>query len=170
MSIYDAWKNSVSEDEIKKAEKAAAEAKENEFQEVPAGEYDVVLNKLELKDSSFDDSKQIWINLKVIEGEYKGSTINYNGVFRDNFSKGFNPTSKLLAALSEEPEAEPIIQTVLRIEEYDAVEDLLADIKEAADGLGYSIKYDVKYSGKNANNNNQPYKNIYISVEDTFEV
>lgn len=170
MSIFDTWKKSVSSADIAAAEKAAAEAKKNEFTEVPSGEYDVVLNKLELKDSSFDDSKQIWINLKVIDGEYKGSTINYNGVFRDNFSKGFNPTSKILAALSDEEDGEPIIQAVLRSEDYDQIEELLADISEAAEGLGYGIKYDVKYSGKNPNKNNEPYKNTFISFEDTFEV
>lgn len=170
MSIYDSWKNEVSDSAIAEAEKAAAEAAENNYQKAPAGTYDVSVSKLELRDSTFDDSKQIWIAFKVLDGEYKGASIDFNGAFRDHFAKGFVPTAKLLAALAEEPEAEPVIQSILRTEDYEKINDLLLDISEGIDGAGFTLKYEVTYSGQNPYKNNEPYENKFFHIEEVFDL
>lgn len=169
MGIFDSWKNEVSDSEIAAAEEAAKKAAENNYQNAPAGEYDVKVSKMELKDSSYDDSKQIWIAFKVLEGEYKNASINFNGSFRDHFAKGFVPTAHLLAALAGEPEAENVIQSILRKEDYDKIEELLEDILYSCDGVGFALNYEITYSGQNPNNN-KPYENKFYHIEDSWDM
>lgn len=109
------------------------EAKENggDFKEVPHGNYEVSINKLELTESKKGDPMvSIWF--KVLTGEYKGSLIFYNQVITQGFQIHLN--NELLRSLDSGIDIE--------FESYSKYAQLLMDIHEAIDGnLEYALEY-----------------------------
>ena len=95
----------VSAKEARAIQKAMDEQKENRnrFKEVPAGEYKVVVEKLEIGETSWGDS-QITLWFKITDGQFKNSRIFYNGSFDEHFEHGINSTAILLADLLDDEE------------------------------------------------------------------
>lgn len=60
--------------------------KENfgEFKDVPLGEYEVKVNKMQLKTSKKGDP-MLMVQFKILEGEYKNSSVFYNQVLNQGF-------------------------------------------------------------------------------------
>ena len=87
MSRLDKWKKKVSAKEEAAVQKAMEEQKANQasYREVPSGTYAVVVDTMEVGESTWGES-QINISFKITEGEYKNSRIFYNGTFDDHFS------------------------------------------------------------------------------------
>lgn len=111
----------------------AKEAAENggDFKEVPHGEYEVEVNKLELRESKKGDPMlTIWF--KILTGEYKGSLIFYNQVL--SIGLGLHKANEMLRSLDSDVEVE--------FENFKQYNDILMDIAEAVDGnLEYALSY-----------------------------
>lgn len=103
----------------------------NDFKEVPHGNYEVAITKLELAESKKGDPMvKIWF--KVVNGEYKGSLIFMNQVITRGFQ--IHIVDELLRSLETDIE--------ISFESYSQYNDLLLDIFEAIDGnFEYGLKY-----------------------------
>ena len=103
----------------------------NDFKEVPHGNYEVAINKLELGESKKGDPMvKIWF--KVVSGEYKGSLIFMNQVITKGFQ--IHIVDELLRSLETDIE--------ISFESYSQYNELLMDIFDAVDGnYEYGLKY-----------------------------
>lgn len=103
----------------------------NDFKEVPHGNYEVAITKLELAESKKGDPMvKIWF--KVVNGEYKGSLIFMNQVITRGFQ--IHIVDELLRSLETGIE--------ISFESYSQYNNLLLDIFEAIDGnFEYGLKY-----------------------------
>ena len=163
----------VSAKEAQAIQKAMDEQKEsrNRYKEVPAGEYHVVVDKLELGETSWGDA-QITLWFKITDGEYKGSRIFYNGTFDEHFNHGINSTAILLADLLDDEELTSAqIAVILGKFEEDqtVVADFLADAAEAMEELAYDLDYTITKS-KKTNKKGQPYINKSYEILDVYDV
>ena len=119
--------------DVEGLQKDVQEAAENgaNFREVPHGEYEVKIEKLELVESKKGDP-MVTIWFKVVSGEYKGSIIFYNQVITQGFQ--IHIVNELLRSLDSDIEVE--------FKTYKQYGQLLMDIHEAIDGrLEYGLKY-----------------------------
>lgn len=103
----------------------------NDFKEVPHGNYEVAINKLELSESKKGDPMvKMWF--KIVSGEYKGSLIFMNQVITRGFQ--IHIVDELLRSLETDIE--------IAFESYSQYSDLLAEIFDAVDGnYEYGLKY-----------------------------
>lgn len=118
-------------------QKDAEEAANNNktFEEIPENNYEVEVNKIELKESKKGDPMlTIWF--KIIAGKYKGSLIFYNQVLNQGF--GVHSANEMLRSLDSGVE--------IKWTKFAEFHELLLDIFEAIDG---NLEYNLKY-GKNA--------------------
>lgn len=162
----------VSKKEEQAIQKAMQEQKESRgrFKEVPAGEYTVVVDKLELGEASWGDP-QIVLWFKITDGDYKGNRIFYNGSFDDHFEHGINSTAILLAdLLDDEDLTSAQIAVILGKFEDDqtVVTDFLADAAEAVEDLAYDLDYTITKS-KKTNSKGQPYINKTYEILGVYE-
>lgn len=103
----------------------------NDFKDVPHGNYEVAITKLELGESKKGDPMvKIWF--KVVNGEYKGSLIFMNQVITRGFQ--IHIVDELLRSLETDIE--------ISFESYSQYNELLMDVFEAIDGnFEYGLKY-----------------------------
>lgn len=100
-----------------------ADASNNEYQDVPVGEYEVKIEKMELVESKKGDPMvSIWF--KIVAGEFKDQMIFYNQVITKGFQIHLN--NELLASLKSGLE--------VKFDSYNAYGQLLSDIYVAIDG------------------------------------
>lgn len=116
--------------EVAEAE-ANGETSQGNYEEVPSGQYDVEINKMELKESkSGNPMVSVWF--KVLAGQYKGSLIFMNQVITQKFQ--LHITNDFLRSLDSGLE--------VAFESYGQYAQLIMDIAEAIDGkLEYGLKY-----------------------------
>lgn len=109
------------------------EAKENtgSFKEVPLGDYEVAVDKMELTESKKGDPMvSIWF--KIVNGEYKNSRLFFNQVITQGFQ--IHIVNELLRSMDTE--------FAIDFESYSQYGQLLMDVHEAVDGqLEFAIKY-----------------------------
>ena len=129
-----------------------------DFKEVPAGTYEVKVEKMELVETG-EKSKNpgmpmvsIWF--KVLAGEYKGSLIFYNKVIMGTSNDAFmiHSNNEFLRDLDSGIEVE--------FESYSQYAQLLLDIHESVDGV---LEYALKLG-----ENNKGFKTYEIT--DVYEV
>ena len=120
--------------DIEGMQKDIKNAQENniEYKEVPIGQYEISIDKLELKKSKNGDPMvSAW--MKILSGEYKGQYIFMNQVITLGFQ--IHNVNEFLRSLD----------TGLNIEfiKYAQYADLLSKVKEAVDKqkLEYGIEY-----------------------------
>ena len=103
----------------------------NDFKEVPLGNYEVAITKLELGESSKGDPMvKVWF--KILEGEYKGSLIFMNQVITKGFQ--IHIVDELLRSLETDID--------IHFDSYSQYAELLADVYEAIEGnFEYGLKY-----------------------------
>ena len=171
--LSEKYGSKVSAKEAKAIQKAMDEQKENrnKFKEVTADEYKVVVDKLELGETSWGDP-QITLWFKITDGEFKNSRIFYNGSFDDHFEHGINSTAILLADLLDDEELTSAqIAVILGKFEEDqtVVADFLADAAEAMEELAYDLGYTITKS-KKTNKKGQPYINKSYEILDVYDV
>ncbi len=101
------------------------------FKEVPHGEYEVEVNKMELIASKKGDPMvSIWF--KVVSGEYKGSLIFFNQVITQGFQ--IHIVNELLRSMDTDLD--------IKFETYKQYGSLIMDIAEEIDGqLEFALKY-----------------------------
>lgn len=137
-NIWDEFDKSVDLEGLRRDVKEA-EANGGSHREVPHGDYEVAITKLELDKSKKGDMMvKCW--MKIVEGEYKGSLIFMNQVVTQGFQIGIvNNFLRDLTAEITETEFE------IQFESYRQYGELLMDIMEAIDkNFEYSVRYGEK--------------------------
>lgn len=125
-----------------------AENNSGDFKEVPHGNYEVKIQKLELGESKKGDPMFIcW--MKILSGEYKGSLIFMNQVVTQGFQ--IHIVDDFLRSLESDVE--------IGFESYGQYADMIMDVAEAIDG---NLEYAVEY-GENKGFNT-------FKITDVFEV
>ena len=155
-NIFAQWDNAV---DMEGLQKDIQEAKENgggNFKEVPHGQYEVSIEKMELVatkvDKNSDDPKKhiarpmvsVWFN--IVNGDYKGQKIFMNQVIHGEHA-GFqiHTVNEFLRSLTKDC-AVPVIE----FKSYSQYANLLMDIHELiADSFEYGLKYGQTKKGFN---------------------
>lgn len=171
MSKLSKWKKKVSAEEEAAVKKAMDEQAQNQrtYREVPAGIYSVVVDKMEVGESSWGDD-QINISFKIVDGEFKNSRIFYNGTFDEHFSHGINATAKLLADMLDDGTIEASEIAVILGHGIDEAAEFLADAAEECESLSYDLDYDIQESKKTNPNTGKPYLNKYYAINDVYDL
>ena len=132
MNIFEKWNSNV---DLAGLQKDIKDAQDNnkEFETVPHGEYEVKLDKLELKATKKGDPMvSAWFT--ILEGKYKKSKLFMNQVVTQGFQ--IHIVNNFLKSMS----------TDLNIEfvDYKQYADLLLDVAEFCDenNLEFAIKYE----------------------------
>lgn len=149
-NIWEKFDKNIDTEGLKKD---AQEAKENggDFKEVPHGEYEVEINKLELKESKKGDPMlSIWF--KILTGDYKGSLIFYNQVLTTGF--GIHKSNEFLRSLDSGVE--------ITFNNFTQYHEMLLDVFEAVNG---NLEFALKYSENTKNSNFSDYE-----IRDVFDV
>ena len=109
-------------DELKHDIEEAAQNGGGNYKEVPCGNYEVKVIKMELTESKKGDPMvSIWF--KVLAGEYEGSLIFYNQVIKQGFQ--LHLCNTLLKSFDTGLE--------VKFDDFDQYEQLILDIAEAID-------------------------------------
>ena len=105
-----------------------------DFKEVPCGDYEVAINKLELAESKKGDPMvKIWF--KIVSGEYKNSLIFMNQVIIKGFQ--IHIVNELLRSLGTDID--------IHFDSYSQYADLLETIfNEVEDNFEYALSYGEK--------------------------
>lgn len=129
-NIWEKFDKAIDVEGLQKDVQEAAENGAN-FREVPHGEYEVKIEKLELVESRAGDP-MVTVWFKVLAGDYKGSMIFMNQVITKGFQ--IHIMNEFLRSLDSGYDVE--------FRSYSQYGQLLMDIHEAIDGeLEYLLKY-----------------------------
>jgi len=129
-NIWEKFDKAIDIEGLQKDVREAAENGAN-FREVPHGEYEVKIEKLELVESKAGDP-MVTVWFKVLAGDYKGSMIFMNQVITKGFQ--IHIMNEFLRSLDSGYDVE--------FRSYSQYGQLLMDIHEAIDGrLEYGLKY-----------------------------
>lgn len=112
----------------------------SEFDEVPVGNYDVKVQKMELTTSKKGDPMvSIWF--KILAGEHKNSIIFMNQLVTQAFQ--IHMVNELLRSMDTDVNVE--------FKSYKQFADMIADVYEAVDGkLEFALEYRVNNKGYNS--------------------
>lgn len=134
-NIFAQWDKAVDTEGLQKDIQEAEQNSGGNFKEVPHGDYEVSIEKMELKATKKGDPMvSVW--MKICDGEYKGSLIFMNQVITQGFQ--IHIVNEFLRSLTKEC-AVPIIE----FKSYSQYAGLLMDIHEL---IAESFEYGVKYS------------------------
>ena len=129
-NIWEKFDKAIDVEGLQKDVQEAAENGTN-FREVPHGEYEVKIEKLELVESKAGDP-MVTVWFKILTGEYKGCMIFMNQVITKGFQ--IHIMNEFLRSLDSGYDVE--------FKNYSQYGQLLMDIHEAIDGrLEYGLKY-----------------------------
>lgn len=130
-NIWDKFDEAIDTKGLADDVKEAAVNGTGSFKEVPHGEYEVEVNKMELIASKKGDPMvSIWF--KVVSGEYKGSLIFFNQVITQGFQ--IHIVNELLRSMDTGLD--------IQFKTYKQYGSLIMDIAEAIDGqLEFALKY-----------------------------
>lgn len=104
----------------------------NDYREVPHGNYEVSIAKLEMTESKKGDPMvSVWF--KILNGEYKNSLLFMNQVITQGFQ--IHIVDEFLRSLDTDVD--------IVFESYSQFAELLLDVFEAVDG---NLEYGLKYS------------------------
>ena len=125
MSIFDKWNKAIDGEglakDVKEVEKNGGTAN---YEEVPVGEYEVKIDKMELKESSKGDPMfSSWF--KIVEGDRKGSLIFMNQIITRDFQ--IHIVNEFLRSLG----TEMVVEFDGNYEHYN---NLIMDVMELIDG------------------------------------
>lgn len=122
-------------------DKEYEEFSENEFEEVPCGEYEVIVDNLELKETKKKDNLMVVVTYNILEGKYKNQKIWQNQMLTGNkFGKVF--VRSLLDNLVDK-------KVNTRFTNLTELNDVLDDVFDYTGKLEYVLTY-----GKNKNGYN----------------
>jgi len=147
-SIFEKFNKNIDLDGLKAD---VNEAKNNgglgEFKEVPIGDYEVAIEKMELKESKKGDPMvTIWFS--ILEGEFKNSKLFMNQVITQGFQ--IHIMNDFLRSLGTSVEIE--------FSDYEQYNNMLLDLMEKIDG---KFEYVLKYSENKKGYSTYKIKEIY---------
>lgn len=129
-NIWDQFDSAIDTKGLAEDVKEAAE-NGTSYREVPHGDYEVAIDKLELIASSKGDP-MVTVWFKVLNGEYKGSRIFMNQVIKEGFQ--VHIANEFLRSLDTGIDIEFVT--------YKQYGNLLMDVMEAIDGnLEFALSY-----------------------------
>lgn len=128
MNLWDKFDKQIDVNGLKEDEQNSSSGS---FREVPHGNYEVKIEKLELVESSKGDPMvSIWF--RILSGDFQNSMIFYNQVISKGF--GLHKANEFLRSLDSGIEVE--------FKSFRQYGELLMDIREAIDGkLEYNLAY-----------------------------
>lgn len=128
MNLWDKFDKQIDVNGLKEDEQNSSSGS---FREVPHGNYEVKIEKLELVESSKGDPMvSIWF--RILSGDFANSMIFYNQVINKGF--GLHKSNEFLRSLDSGIEVE--------FKSFRQYGELLMDIREAIDGkLEYNLAY-----------------------------
>lgn len=128
MNLWDKFDKQIDVNGLKEDEQNSSSGS---FREVPHGNYEVKIEKLELVESSKGDPMvSIWF--RILSGDFENSMIFYNQVISKGF--GLHKANEFLRSLDSGIEVE--------FKSFRQYGELLMDIREAIDGkLEYNLAY-----------------------------
>ena len=88
MSIFDKWNNNMDGESLKIDLKQARENSGGDYEEVPAGTYEVKIDNIELKNCKSEKNageKLLCTQFRILEGNYKKSCIFMNQLLLENW-------------------------------------------------------------------------------------
>lgn len=136
------WKKFDKEFDTNELQKEIAEAAENsnsgDYEEVPTGEYEVEIEKLELTESKKGDAMlSVWFN--ILEGKYANSKLFMNQVVTEGFQ--FHLANEFLQSLDT--------GVKVKFETFSQYANMIDDVFEKVDaeGLQYLLKYSKTKKG-----------------------
>lgn len=143
MSIFDKYANKIDAAELAASQKEISEnASDGDYPEVPLGDYEVKVEKMECKKSS-KGNPMVSIWFRILTGNHENSMIFYNGVFYEDWMR--HRVVKMLSALLDDPSHEAEINLILKSNDLDYINNFCMDIHEAIDGkFEYLLKYGEK--------------------------
>ena len=135
--IFEKWNEST---DLKGLQDDIKDAQENkrEYEEIPHGEYEVKVDKMELKATKTDQQPMVSIQFRIINGKYKNSCLFFNKKIRGTKNDGLmiHQSNEFLRSM----------KTDLAIEfvDYKQYAELLLDVAESCDTnkLEFAIKYE----------------------------
>ena len=132
MDTFEKWNSNV---DLARLQKDIKDAQDNnrEYEEVPHGEYEVKLDKLELKATKKGDPMvSAWFT--ILEGKYKKSKLFLNQVITQGFQ--IHIVNELLKSMKTD--------LVIEFVDYKQYAELLLDVAEECDvnNLEFAIKYE----------------------------
>jgi hypothetical protein len=143
-NIFAQWDKAV---DMEGLQKDIAEAKQNsggnDFKEVPHGEYEVSIEKMELKATKKGDPMvSVW--MKICDGDFKGSMIFMNQVITQGFQ--IHIVNEFLRSLVQDCADAPDVE----FKSYSQYSNLLMDIHELiAESFEYAVNYSQTKKGFN---------------------
>lgn len=134
-NIWDKFDQAIDTKGLQEDVKEAAVNGAGSFKEVPHGDYEVAVTKLELIASKKGDP-MVTIWFKVVSGEYKGSLIFFNQVITQGFQ--IHIANEMLRAMVAECEDAPVIE----FKTYKQYGEMIMDVFEAIDdNFEFALKY-----------------------------
>ena len=132
MDMFEKWNSNV---DLAGLQKDVKDAQDNnkEFEKVPHGEYEVKVDKMELKASKKGDPMvSIWFT--ILEGKYKKSKLFLNQVITQGFQ--IHIVNELLRSMGTD--------LVIEFVDYKQYAELLLDVAEECDtnNLEFALKYE----------------------------
>lgn len=136
-SIFDKWNKNIGEgfaDEVADLDNGQG----GDFPEIPYGDYEVKVNKMELKASKAGDP-MLSVQFKILEGQYKNSLIFMNQVLTMPFQ--IHKANDFMRSLDTGME--------IKFKDYTQYADLILDVSEEIDKqkLEYALGYGVNEKG-----------------------
>lgn len=132
---FDKFDKAFNIDALKNDVEEARSNSGGDFKEVPAGDYEVEITKLELSVSKKGDPMLVcW--MKILNGDYEGSLIFMNQVVTQGFQ--IHLANEFLRSLVDGMD----IYSKVEFESYSKYAELILDIAEAIDGeREYLLEY-----------------------------
>lgn len=132
MSIFDKWNKNV---DTKGLAEDAKEAEQNggsgDYPEVPVGQYEIKIDKMELKESSKGDP-MFSAQFRILSGDHSNQCLFMNQVITQGFQIGI--VNKFLRSLDVTDDVE--------FKDYEQYNNLVMDIMEEVDGkLEFLLDY-----------------------------
>jgi hypothetical protein len=140
-AMWDKFDKSIDTKQLSADVQDYAENGGGAYPEVPHGEYEVSIQKMELKESkSGNPLVTIWF--KIIAGKYKNSMIFMNQVVTQNFQ--IHIVNEILRDIGPEEETDNVI-----FENYNQYGELIDKIAEYVEDYEYSLDYGKNNKGYN---------------------
>lgn len=149
MNIWEKFDKAIDTEALAKDVESAAEGK-IEYKEVPKGQYEVKITKMELVESK-KGSPMLSVWMKILSGDYENSLIFYNQVLSTGF--GIHNANEFMRSLDCGIES-------IEFKNFKQYNDLIMDVFEAVDD---KLEFGLEYG-----ENNKGYKTYKIT--DIFEV
>lgn len=136
MSVnWEKFDEKVNLEELNKEVKESEKGGSKDYPEIPDGEYEVKVKKMELKTSKKSDP-MVAIQFKILEGQYKGSMIFFNQVIVQGFQ--IHIVNTLFRQMFE---------TEIEFLSYAQFNNLICNLAEEAEGLSFHIAYKTNDKG-----------------------